>query len=121
MPGPYLAADGFDVSAGAGSAGFSVEGGGVVGAGVSGAGVVAGGGVVGAGVDGAAAGGSEGRAGSCGAPHPAAANVSAHTTPTIHLVIAHSFLAFTVHRFPFTVRTTKRRGNPSTVSRNGTR
>ena len=102
MPGPYLAADGFAVSAGAVAAGFSADGAGVVageagfsaegagdaGAGVSGAGV-AGGGVVGAGV---AAGGSVVRAGSCGAPQPAAANVSAHTKPRIPVLIAHSFL-----------------------------
>jgi len=84
------AAEGFSVDGAgvsAGAAGFS--------AGVEGAGA-------GAGV-GAAAGGSDGRAGSGGAPHPAAANISAHTKPTIHLVITQLLLG--VHRSRFAVLT----------------
>jgi hypothetical protein len=100
IPGPCFAdAGGVAVS----DAGFSaaVEGFSVDGAGVSagGAGVSAGAAGAGAGVGvgaGVAAGASDGRAGSGGAPHPAAANVSAHTKPTIHLVIAISLTAFTV-------------------------
>jgi hypothetical protein len=104
-PGPCFAAVGLDVSlpvaSGFAADGFSGEGAGVAAgdagvsagaAGVSGVGVGAGVGV--------AAGGSEGRAGSGGAPHPAAAIVSTHTKPTIHLVIAISLSAFTDHRLP---------------------
>ena len=108
-PGPCFAADGFDVSvlvaSGSAAGGFSGEGAGVAGDG-AGAGVSAGAaGVSGVGVGagvGVAAGGSDGRAGSGGAPHPATTNISAHTNPTIHLVIAEllfgSPFMSTVHR-----------------------
>ena len=97
-PGPYLAADGFVASDGAaasgavavgfpvGDAGVSAAGGAVFSVGAGGTGSGAG---VGAGV-GAAAGGSDWRAGSWGAPQPAAANATAHTNPTIHLFIVDS-------------------------------
>ena len=95
-PGPCFAADGFDVSAGAASAGFSAEGAGFSAVGAAGLSVGVAGGAgsgvggaagVGAGV-GVAAGGSAGRAGSGGAPQPAVTIAIAHTKPRIHLVIA---------------------------------
>jgi hypothetical protein len=91
-PGPCFAEAGgaavSDAGFSAAAEGFSVDGAGVSAGGagfsVGAAGVGAGAGVV--------AGGSDGRAGS-GAPHPAAANVSAHTKPTIHLVIGELSLS----------------------------
>jgi hypothetical protein len=95
-PGPCFAEAGgaavSDAGFSAAAEGFSVDGAGVS---AGGAGFSAGAaGVSGAGVGaGVAAGGSDGRAGSGGAPHPTAANVSAHTNPAIHLVIGELSLS----------------------------
>ncbi len=101
-PGPCFSADtagfsvtaGFAVSAGAVATGFSADGAGVAAGGVAGVSAGVAGGVasgVGVGVGaGVAAGASAGRAGSGAPPQPAAANVSTHTKPAIHLVIALS-------------------------------